>query len=695
MMERLRVEGSFGFSSVQLVKSEENSLGMGSYGAVYKAKCDQLVCAAKVLHPILAGRRNVERFRQEIQFLSGLRHPNIIQYLGSYAHPEHGPVLFMELMDESLTSFLERLATPLPLHVQVDIAHDVAQALSYLHRYEVLHRDLSSNNVLLIGNRRAKVTDFGMARLLANDPHLTHAPGTPVYMSPEALADPPEYTSKLDIFSCGVLLIQILTRRFPNPGPRTQLAHMEPRDVLMVTPELERRKEHLDLISPSHPLLEVALHCLKDRENQRPTAEQLCSKLINLRESQAYKDSLKTALSSNSSEDRGSGDASLRQEIEYLHSQNGELTQQNIQKDALLREKDQELEQNNRKLRETETEIEHLHEENSSLHRELEEMQKRLQGQETMKLQWKEGPKAPVTISGQSVAVSKGKVYFCDGNWQARILMYDSNTEQWTVLPECADGRKSFSIAIVDGFLTAIGGKHEKATKTLLSLWHDESGASQPSWVEHFPKMRYYHLHPAVVSTAVSLIVAGGGGPDEVKGPVEVMDIPNRQWTKLASLPFICRHATAAICDGKVYIGGGYRDLGLASKSVLMCGLTKLLQSHPHSAASSLAKKVFSSENRRTIWNEVAHLPLKRSSLVVFQDQLLAVGGGKADVDTSATTEVREYDHRTESWNLVSQMRVRRSGCFAAVLSGDKLIVCGGETPDGQTDSTEIATVLQ
>ena len=302
------IQGNFGFHTLELVKSEENSLGIGSYGAVYKAKCDQLVCAAKVLHPILfqtrdpAAYRIVERFQREIDFLSGLRHPNVIQYLGSCADPEtRMPVLFMELMDESLTSFLERPADPppLPLHVQVDIGHDVAQALSHLHRHEVLHRDLSSSNVLLIGSRRAKVTDFGMAKLLGSDPHLTptYCPGTNAYMSPEALVDPPTYNSKLDVFSCGVLFVQLITRKWPNPGPRTYTVPINDSRfpsgrVLVEVPELERRKEHLDLISPTHPLLEVALDCLKDKEGQRPTAEQLCSRLIALKGSAAYRDSL-------------------------------------------------------------------------------------------------------------------------------------------------------------------------------------------------------------------------------------------------------------------------------------------------------------------------------------------------------------------------------------------------------------------
>ena len=306
MALQLRIQGRFGFRDVQLVKTEAHSLGSGAYGAVYRAKCDQLVCAAKVLHPILFQTRDpsayriVERFQGEIDFLSGLRHPNIIQYLGSCPDPETRlPVLFMELMDESLTSFLEQDTPPLPLHVQVDIAHDVAQALSHLHHHEVLHRDLSSNNVLLIGQHRAKVTDFGMAKVLGMEPGLaqTYCPGTSAYMSPEALAEPPSYTAQLDVFSCGVLLVQLVTRKFPDPGPRTRKAKLHDSSLhsttlLEVVPEQERRGDHIQSIPPDHPLLKVALDCLKDKDVLRPTSEQLCSRLISLKESQAYTDSL-------------------------------------------------------------------------------------------------------------------------------------------------------------------------------------------------------------------------------------------------------------------------------------------------------------------------------------------------------------------------------------------------------------------
>ena len=172
-------QGHFGYRIVRIIKT--SSLGVGSYGAVYRAKCDELSCAAKILHPTLfemndpGTRKIMERFEQECQFLSGVRHPHIVQYLGVSRDPESGlPVLLMELMDSSLTQFLEQSEEPLPFHIQVDTCHGIALALAYLHSNGIIHRDLSSNNVLLIGpGNRAKVTDFGMSKLADANPRMT------------------------------------------------------------------------------------------------------------------------------------------------------------------------------------------------------------------------------------------------------------------------------------------------------------------------------------------------------------------------------------------------------------------------------------------------------------------------------------------------------------------------------------------
>ena len=302
-----QVQGRFSYRRVQLRKSDP--LGTGSYGAVYKAMCDDLPCAGKILHPTLFQSNDpgamtvMRRFQQECSFLSTVRHPNIVQYLGSYQDPDTRlPVLLMELMDDSLTRFLERSQEPLPYHTQVNLCHDIALALSYLHSNGIIHRDLSSNNVLLIAGSRAKVTDFGMAKVFDMSQSimtpLTMCPGTLAYMSPEALDDPPVYTKKLDMFSFGVLDIQIITQQFPDPGPRTKKIR-DPRSptgrMEMPVLETERRKSHVDLIDSMHPLLPIAIDCLSYSEEDRPSAHDLCHRLAALKEASQYSDSVQQA----------------------------------------------------------------------------------------------------------------------------------------------------------------------------------------------------------------------------------------------------------------------------------------------------------------------------------------------------------------------------------------------------------------
>ena len=143
------IKGQFGYKTVQLIKTEP--LGIGSYGAVYKAMCDDLPCAGKILHPTLFHSSDpgamtiMSRFQQECNILSAIRHPNIVQYLESYQDRETQlPVLLMELMDDSLTQFLEQSQEPLPYHTQVDICHDIALALAYLHSNGIIHRTSSA-----------------------------------------------------------------------------------------------------------------------------------------------------------------------------------------------------------------------------------------------------------------------------------------------------------------------------------------------------------------------------------------------------------------------------------------------------------------------------------------------------------------------------------------------------------------------
>ena len=333
-------------ANIRLFKSQ--SLGKGAYGMVCRAMRDNLPCAAKLLHPLFfqSGDPGVHstarKFDLECQFLSTLRHPNIVQYLGTYYDPESGlPVLLMELMDESLTRFLEQSKERLPYHTQVDLCHDIALALAYLHSNGIIHRDLSSNNVLLIAGSRAKVTDFGMSKLIDSNPRstpLTQCPGTLVYMAPEATLDPPRYTEKLDNFSYGVLTIQILSRTFPRPTAKSQLVS-DPRSptgmVQFPIEEVVRRKQDIDSISPAHPLLLIALDCLRDFDRERPTAAELCQRVIFLKGTQEY---------TSSQQEPQFSSGHLRERIYAMSDQISELKQQNHSKDNEIHHLRQQLE---------------------------------------------------------------------------------------------------------------------------------------------------------------------------------------------------------------------------------------------------------------------------------------------------------------------------------------------------------------
>ena len=284
----LKVE--VGFKSIQIFRNQ--ILGRGDFGQVCKAKGDDLLCAAKMFYPDLCRPHLIGIIEQEYQFLSSLRHPNIVQYLTmDLCHdPRTGQVgILMELMDENLTQYLERSSQPVPYHLHVNISHDVALALSFLHANNIVHRNITGNNILLTANAQViKVCDFVSSAIdtfKANDDDLIIFSSTPVYMPAEAVTGNPKYyTEKIDCFSFGVVVIQILTREYPNPGDGLSYHRV-------IAPEIERRQNHISKIDPSHPLLSIALDCLKDRDVVRPSAHQLCERIGALKESHRYVES--------------------------------------------------------------------------------------------------------------------------------------------------------------------------------------------------------------------------------------------------------------------------------------------------------------------------------------------------------------------------------------------------------------------
>ena len=188
-------------------------------------KYQHLTCAGKKLHEVLIEAGNdgvdgvVHKYLQECQLMSSLRHPNITQFLGLCFLPgTQLPLLVMERLETSLDDLLEHVPG-LPISLKRSVLEDVASGLLYLHNRPspVIHRDLTSKNVLLTSSLIAKITDMGNSRIVDLRGNqmartLSKLPGTLVYMPPEARDDAHRYGPSLDIFSFGHLALYTLTQ---------------------------------------------------------------------------------------------------------------------------------------------------------------------------------------------------------------------------------------------------------------------------------------------------------------------------------------------------------------------------------------------------------------------------------------------------------------------------------------------------
>ena len=185
----------------------------------------------------------------------------------------------MEYLPQTLAQCLDQYGA-LPNEIGYSVLKDVALALNYLHQHSppVIHRDLSSNNVLLTTGMTAKISDLGVARILdlnCSRLHtMTQTPGTQCYMPPEALVLNARYNSKVDVFSFGVLMVHLFSGQWPFP---TVAVKVDPQDDsrMIGLSEAERRQEQLAIVGRDHPLMSLILDCIHNNPSCRPEAKEV------------------------------------------------------------------------------------------------------------------------------------------------------------------------------------------------------------------------------------------------------------------------------------------------------------------------------------------------------------------------------------------------------------------------------------
>ncbi|CAH2042934.1 unnamed protein product [Thlaspi arvense] len=199
--------------------SEENKLGEGGFGGVYKGFLKELNTRVAVKRISRGSKQGTTEYASEVKIISSLRHRNLVQLMG-WCHEKRELLLVYEFMPNgSLDSHLYRDKLLLPWATRYKIVQGLASALLYLHEeWElcVVHRDIKTSNVLLDLNFNAKLGDFGLARLVDHEKgsQTTNLAGTMGYMAPESCITG-KASKETDIFSFGVVALEIACGRKP------------------------------------------------------------------------------------------------------------------------------------------------------------------------------------------------------------------------------------------------------------------------------------------------------------------------------------------------------------------------------------------------------------------------------------------------------------------------------------------------
>ncbi|KAL0535163.1 hypothetical protein IC582_029487 [Cucumis melo] len=264
--------------------SEENRLGEGGFGAVFKGRLDngQEIAVKRLSRGSLQGS---EEFKNEVMLVAKLQHRNLVRLLGFCLEGEEKILIYEFIPNKSLDFFLfdQEGQKQLDWLKRYKIINGIARGILYLHedsRLRIIHRDLKASNILLDGDMNAKISDFGMARIIQMDQsqgnYTSRIVGTYGYMSPE-YAMHGNFSMKSDIYSFGVLVLEIISGRKNNTFYLSDLAE----DISTYAWALWKDGIPLELLDPMLQdnysrnevlrCIHIALLCVQEDPNSRPS----------------------------------------------------------------------------------------------------------------------------------------------------------------------------------------------------------------------------------------------------------------------------------------------------------------------------------------------------------------------------------------------------------------------------------------
>ncbi|KAL7748406.1 hypothetical protein RI367_006098 [Sorochytrium milnesiophthora] len=260
-------------------------LGQGLFGKVYLA--DYLGTEVAVKEVFRLQDVDYEKyFEREVTVLREARHPNAVQFMGISQNNDKYYVVMEYVPNGNLKTWIEERADQLNWRLRISFATDIARALAYLHSKNIVHRDLKVENLLVTENKRVKVCDFGLSRLVAQSKEekkrLSYC-GTDCYMAPEVVLCMP-FDASVDIFAYGVILCELIIGRLADgqtvlrrviPGFGLDYSEVESLQLPGTPPELRTlAKRCTDELPQNRPGWKEILKVLQTIELQLITEQQ-------------------------------------------------------------------------------------------------------------------------------------------------------------------------------------------------------------------------------------------------------------------------------------------------------------------------------------------------------------------------------------------------------------------------------------
>lgn len=199
----------------------QEKIGAGGFGDVYRGYFRGTEVAIKKVLSDKLSKEAVEELMKEAKIMSGLRHPNVVLFMG-FCRPPQTCMVFEYIKRGSLYDLLYRERRKFSIHEVTKVIDDIACGMCYLHGAGVVHRDLKPANILVSEHMQCKIADFGLSKVKQESMTLRSRVGTPQYMAPELLSpDHLPHNEKVDVYSFAIMLVEILSNEqpFPRQGP--------------------------------------------------------------------------------------------------------------------------------------------------------------------------------------------------------------------------------------------------------------------------------------------------------------------------------------------------------------------------------------------------------------------------------------------------------------------------------------------